>query len=90
MDIQIFINILLVIPICDEWTFAFLNGCLVFMPDGDPVLVMLFFIVNLLIDVLFSKNGSHFICVKQTVNCYKSTSCYEYQFYRSRKPFLKI
>ncbi len=40
MDIQIFINILLVIPICDEWKFAFLNGCLVFMPDGDPVLVM--------------------------------------------------
>lgn len=26
--------------ICEEWEFAFLNGCLVFMEDGTPVLVM--------------------------------------------------
>lgn len=26
--------------ICDEWEFVFLNGCLVFMADGNPVLVM--------------------------------------------------
>lgn len=25
---------------CDEWKFTFLNGCLVFIPDGTPVLVM--------------------------------------------------
>ena len=27
-------------PICNEWEFTFLNGCMVFMPDGTPVLVM--------------------------------------------------
>lgn len=27
-------------PICEEWEFTFLNGCLVFIPDGTPVLVM--------------------------------------------------
>ena len=27
-------------PFCDEWEFAFLNGCLIFIPDGKPVLVM--------------------------------------------------
>lgn len=26
--------------ICEEWEFAFLNGCLVFIADGNPVLVM--------------------------------------------------
>ena len=26
--------------ICEEWKFAFLNGCLVFIADGNPVLVM--------------------------------------------------
>lgn len=27
-------------PICEEWKFTFLNGCLVFIPDGTPILVM--------------------------------------------------